>query len=270
MAGAAAGGCGSSGGERARVAGYVQRVNRVEVKLSVPLALVTRTATAFVGQPAAGPSRLTATQAQAIRAGAVRVGRAVHELAALPAPTPAAHLRALLLRLAGSQLQLTRELSRLVAVAPRFYAALGRLGPATVALERVLLQSQGYGSAAVAGVFAAKAAALRSFRATTSSILAALGPLRPPAVLRPSFVAARASLQGMGSSAGQLATALQTGTSATAAVAAFDRAAAAQTSAVVRRAQAAATRAYDRRRERLTTLAESIAREEARLQRTLR
>lgn len=267
---ALAAGCGSGSSPRTRVAAYIQRVNRVELKLAVPLAIVTRTATAFVGQPPFGPSRRTAGQARALHRAAARVSVAVRELAGLPAPAPAAHLRRLLISLAGSQLRLARELARLVAVAPRFYAALRGLGPATVRLEDVLVQSQGYGSAAVAAVYAAKEAALRRFSATTRSILGELRPLRPPAVLRPSYDAAVGSLRGMGRSAGQLATALQAGASATAAVAGFDRAAAAEGSAVTVRAQAAAARAYENERARLTTLTDSIAREETRLERTLR
>ena len=270
MLAALAAGCGSGSSPRTRVAGYIQSVNRAELKLAVPLALVTRTATAFLGQPPSAPSRRTAGQARALRRAAARFTVAVRDLAQLPAPAPARHLRRLLLSLAGSQLRLARELAELVAVAPRLYAALAGLGPATVRLEGVLVQSQGYGSAAVAAVYAAKEAALRRFSATTGAILAELRPLRPPAVLRPSYHAAVGSLLGMGASARELATALQTGASAAAAVAAFDRAAAAEGSAVTVRAQAAAARAYDDQRARLATLTDAIAREETRLERTLR
>jgi hypothetical protein len=192
--------------------------------------------------------------------------------AALSTPPAAQHLRTLLLKLTDEQAAMTRELADLVDFLPRFSLALGWLGPATRRLEVALSQRSASGAAAVAAVFAAKAAALRQFQASVNGTLAKLRRLRPPAVSKPTDDAQVASLKGMGSSAGALATALAAGGSASVQplLLQFDRAATSTQSVGVQKAEIAAARAYDRRSATLTQLSQAVTEERLRLANTLR
>jgi hypothetical protein len=109
---------------------------------------------------------------------------------------------------------MTREVAELVVFLPRFQAALEPLAPDTNRLEVVLSQQSAYGQAAVAAVFAAKAAALRQFRGEVDGVAGQLRKLQPPAVSKPSYDGQLTSLTGMATSAGRLATALETGAQA--------------------------------------------------------
>jgi hypothetical protein len=157
---------------------------------------------------------------------------------------------------------------------PRFSAALAPLGPATISLERVLTQTQAYGTAAVAALYTAKAQALRHFQGVTTGIvtrLHRLHRLHPPRVSMPQYRAELGSLTGMSSASGRLAGALAGGTpgNVTTLLVAFDRAAASTRSRSAQRAQIAAIKAYDAGAARLNRLSSAVAVERLRLANTL-
>lgn len=270
-----AAGCGGHGGsDRARAAAYVRQVNRIERTLDAPLALVTSTSTK-VGATGGGSGpaalRLARTRAAALRGAErqIRAGRA--RLAALTTPVSARPLSALLVTLAGRQAQLTEQTARLITFLPAYAAALQRLGPATLALEKVLAVNHAPGSAAVQSVYSRKAAALRTFATTVRAISARLRRLSPPAVSMPGYRAQLASLTGMRSASGQLAAALAAGrtTGLTTLLGRFDRAAAANSTRAVSAAQQAAVRRYDAQVNALSTLSGEAQTERERLAGTL-
>lgn len=270
-AGLAVAGCGSSNqGPAHRQAAYVTQVNRIESRLAAPLQVVTRTSAQFAVHRTQS-ARATRAQEAALVAALGRIRQARAQLAALPAPASAAHLRALLLKLAGQQAYLTQQTARLVTFLPAFTAVMRPLAPATVRLERVLAISQANGAAAVQAVYAEKAAALRTFHGSVEGVLARLRRLDPPKVSLPQYRAQIASLTGMARSATRLADVIAGGQTSAAAplLASFDRAAASAQSRSVQRAQAAAVRGYDAEVARVNTLSADAERERLRLAQTL-
>jgi hypothetical protein len=267
-------GCGQQSRNRTQVATYVRRVSTIEAKLATPVAAVTRAGAAFAaaGRKPASLTRaaLSGQEATLARAQA-QIESQDRALRGLSTPPAARMLRSLLVRFTGSEIALTHELARMVAFMPRFNSELTPLAPAATRLARVLGQRKAAGAAAVTALFAAKAGALRGFEATTAHITARLALLAPPAVLRPQYNAQLASLRGMGTSAGRLASALAGGapTNVTPLLLAFDRAAAATHTSGALRAQTAAVRAYSSRVARLATLAQAIANERLRLANTV-
>jgi hypothetical protein len=260
--------CGQQANGRPRVARYIGQVNRIETALTAPLTTISQISAAVAGSArhpltTAGAEvrgrQLVAALAQ-IEAG----GRRLRDLAA---PSAAGGLRALLLRYTSDEAALTRQLELLVGFLPRFTRALGPLGPALAALERALTVHQASGSAAVAAVYRAKAAALRRFERVADGIAGRVARLSPPAVSRPAYTAQLRSLRGMSASAGRLAAALAGGApgDVTPLLVAFDRAALATRSRAAQKAEIAAVRSYDARSSQLTSLADAIARERFRL-----
>lgn len=264
-------GCGShSSAGRTRTAAYVRQVNRIEVTLTGPLALVTRTSTKIADVSThAGPAavHLADTEAASLRGAERKISAAQAQLTALAAPAPARRLRSLLIRLAADQARLTEQTARLITFLPAYSAELRPLAPATLTLERTLAVNQAAGATAVQTVYAHKAAALRAFATAVSGILGRLHRLTPPAVSMPGYRAQVASLSGMRSASDQLATALGAGRTSglTALLTRFDRAAAANSSVTVARAQQAAERRYDAQVTALSTLSGQAQAERARL-----
>jgi hypothetical protein len=271
------GGCGSGSQNtsRAGVARYVAAVNATERQLSAPLADVTRTIVAYSqaarskrGVAAAAPP---AAEAQSLLRDGAQIDNLRGRLAALPAPAPARQLRAQLVELVDRQATLTRQMAKLVRFLPGFSLAMAPLGPALLRLERVLSISQAQGSAAVAQVYAEKAAALLDFRGVAVGILQALRSLDPPTVSVPPYRAQVRAVGTMVSTAGALARALSAGSAAQARplLIAFSQAAAGPSSVAAQRARIAAIRAYDARLRSLNRLAEQASRERLRLSKTL-
>jgi hypothetical protein len=271
-----AGGCGHATSQRALVASYIKRVDRIEAELTQPLAAVSQAGSEFVAERAAGASSandlLTLAHERALLRGWVQIRALGRELSAVKAPRPAVHLRALLLELIDGQAKMTREVAQLVVFVPRFAASLRPLGAATAQLARVLSEHQAFGPAAVAAVFAAKAGALRGFKADIGAVLMRLRRLHPPAVARPSYDAQLAALEGMSSSAGQLASALDGGaqSSVSQLLLEFDRAATSNQTIAAQRAQIAAVSAYNAQGAKLTGLTREIELERLRLANALR
>jgi hypothetical protein len=265
-----AAGCGTqSHSQRPAVAKYVTQVNQIESALTNPLSQVTRSGAAFASQLKSGPvteGPLVNSTAHDLTHALAKIRAAQVRLALVPAPVPARHLRSLLLALTAGEAAMTAELTRLVVYLPRFDAALAGLGPAAISLERVLAQTA-TGQSAVSALYASKAAALRRFQLAVGLVLARLRKLQPPAVSKPGYTAELASLRGMASSAGGLASALTSGSLSkiNPLLLSFDRAATQSHSRAVQRAQIAAVRAYDGKSTKLTKLQSQIAEERLRL-----
>jgi hypothetical protein len=222
--------------------------------------------------PQSGSAAAVANQRERALLGAWRQIRAAQaRLAALPAPPPAAHLRERLLQLNGRQADLTLQAARLEAFLPQFADVVKPLVPATTRLERVLAVNQASGASAVAQVYAQKAQALRSFRGQVESIKARLLGLTPPRVLLPNYRTELRALDGMASSAGQLATALASGQpgNVTPQITAFAKAAAAPGAPAVRQAETVAIEAYDRQVAQVSQMAADAQRERLRRSNTL-
>jgi hypothetical protein len=263
-------GCGShSHSQRPAVAKYVTQVNHIESKLTTPLSQVTRAGASFASQLRSGPvteGPLVNSTEQTLAAALAKIRATEVDLALLPAPVPARHLRSLLLALTAGEARMTAQVARLVAYLPRFDAALAGLGPAAVSLEHVLAHTA-TGQSAVNALYASKAAALQRFQLAVGLVLARLRRLQPPAVSKPGYTAELASLRGMASSAGGLAAALSSGSlgKVSSLLLRFDEAATQSHSRAVQRAQIAAVRAYDGESARLTKLQSQIAEERLRL-----
>lgn len=265
-----AAGCGShSETQRPAVAKYVTQVNHIESTLTNPLAQVTRAGSSFASQLKSGPvteGPLVNAAEQTLSTALAKIRAAQVRLALLSAPVPARHLRSLLLTLTAGEASMTAEVTRLVAYLPRFDAALAGLAPAASSLEHVLARTA-TGQAAVTALYATKAAALQRFQLSVKLVLARLRKLAPPEVSKPGYSAELASLRGMASSAGGLATALRAGSlgKVDPLLVSFDKAATESHSTAVQRAQIAAVRAYDGESTKLTKLESKIAQERQRL-----
>ncbi|HEY1776361.1 MAG TPA: hypothetical protein VGG41_09405 [Solirubrobacteraceae bacterium] len=279
-------GCGGSSQDtgRRQLAGYLAAVDRIERQLASPLSTVDsvdrqltassarrRPGTATTGQ-ATGPasSRAVRTPAQQQRALArahAQITAVTARLRALTAPVPARHLKTLIVTLAVRQAALAVQTERLIAFGPGFTSSLRPLGPAVSKLERVLSVNQAYGAAAVQEVYAQKAAALRRFAATLSTVLASLARLRPPSSSQPTDAAEQRSLTRMRAAALTVAGDLSTGrtTDISGALKQFDRAAKLPASRSAQQAERVAIRAYDRQVGELSSLAADANRERVRL-----
>jgi hypothetical protein len=265
-----AAGCGQAApSERAQVARYLVQVNPVEKALSQPLSVVSKNGAAFARNQGkvVGPfGRFEAGSDETDLVGALADIRRIRgELAAIPAPPVAAHLRALLLELVDRQAILTWQTAELVSFLPAFQTAMKPLGPALVQLERALAsRSPASSAAAVQAIYARKAYGMQLFQYRIRLILAALARISPPAVSQPSYAFQVRSLRQMAARAGRLASALLSGkvSGVPGLLAALERAIYLPHSLAAQRAQIAAVRAYDAKISELAQLAQQA--EEAR------
>jgi hypothetical protein len=267
-------GCGhSSSSERPAVARYVTRVNRIEAKLAAPLASITSIGAQFARAQGVGGGSLSGFVEQSTMSTALRrIAALRRQLAAVRAPSPAAKLRDLLLEVIDAELRAARQLQKLVVFLPRFNAALAPLGADIARLETVLSRQSAYGAAAVAAVYAEKAAALRRFQSSLEAVLAKLRRLDPPAVSKPDYAAQVHALTGMSSNAGKLASALARdpqGSDVPPLLVAFDRAAASAQSASAQKAHRSAVRSYNAQLARINRLSQDAEAERTRLAATL-
>lgn len=279
-------GCGGSSQDtgRRQLAGYLAAVDRIERQLASPLSTVDsvdrqltassarrRPGTATTGQatvPASSRAvRTPAQQQRALARAHAQITAVTARLRALTAPVPARHLKTLIVTLAVRQAALAVQTERLIAFGPGFTSSLRPLGPAVSKLERVLSVNQAYGAAAVQEVYAQKAAALRRFAATLSTVLASLARLRPPSSSQPTDAAEQRSLTRMRAAALTVAGDLSTGrtTDISGALKQFDRAAKLPASRSAQQAERVAIRAYDRQVGELSSLAADANRERVRL-----
>jgi hypothetical protein len=264
---------GSQDRTRRQISAYLAAADRIERQLATPLSTVDtvdRQLTAGSGQGRATTSSVPLTpaaQERRMRQAAGQIGAVTARLHALAAPVPAAHLKSLLVALAGRQADLAVQTERLIAFIPGFSHSLRPLGAAVSALERVLAINQASSAAGVQRVYGQKAAALRGFARKLDGILASLRSLHPPTSSQPTYAAERRSLNRMKAAATALAGDLAGGHTAGIAgvLRAFDRAAALPASRSTQEAERAAVRAYDRQVGELSTLVAEANRERLRL-----
>jgi hypothetical protein len=280
---AACGGSSQDTGRR-QLAGYLTAVDRIERQLASPLTTVDsvdrqltassakrHAGTATNGQatvPASAPAiRTPAQQQQALARAHAQIAAVTARLRALTAPVPARHLKTLIVTLAARQAALAVQTERLIAFGPAFTSSLRPLGPAVSKLESVLSVNRANGAAAVQEVYAQKAAALRRFAATLSTVLVSLGRLRPPSSSQPTDAAEQRSLTRMRAAALTVAADLSAGrtTDISGVLKQFDRAARLPASRAAQQAERAAIRAYDRQVGELSSLAADANRERVRL-----
>jgi hypothetical protein len=263
-------GCGQRSTQRQAVATYLKKVDQIERQLVRPLSTVTSTGRQFAQEQRAGGTLtglLTSSHEQQLLHADAQITAARAHLAAVHAPVPASKLRVLLLQIVDGQMKLTRELAQLVSFLPRYTAALRPLGPATLKLEAALTRQTAVGPAGVAAVYAAKAAALRRFKAAVDGILNQLRQLQPPLLQRPGYRTQLASLHGMSTSAARLANSLHAGPQGNVQqlLSEFDRAATLNQTVGAQKAQIAAIRAYDGEIVRLNHLTRAAEQERLRL-----
>lgn len=267
--GLALAGCGHTPSQRANVATYLKQVNRIERSLTRPLSAVASAGSQFASEQRSGGSLIgltTASHEQALLHAWGQIVSARRRLTAVRVPAPARHLQSLLVQVVSGQAQLTHELAQLVSFLPHYSQVLRPLVPAIRHLRSTLDQPGAPGSS-VASVDATKATALRRFKASVDGILRRLHQLHPPAVQRPSYRTQLASLRGMSTSAGQLADALQSGTSANlrTLLLRFERAETLDTTVPAQKAEIAAVRAYDGQSQKLAELSQAAQQERLRL-----
>lgn len=269
-------GCGQqSSSPRAQLAVYLKHVQRTETAFQAPLAEVAKVGS-VLAQEQKGNSLLGSLAGATNEASLLQASRRLEvlrtQLATIPAPGAAGHLRRLLLELADRQTALAHELARLVVFLPAFTTALGPLAPATQRLQAALAAPSISGTAAaVAAAYDFKAAALQRFAAVVARITVALRSLHPPAVWAPAYAAQAASLIGMRAYAQRLAAALRSGQTSQFAslIVAFDRAATLSQTVTAQRARIHAVRIYDAEVQAQNTLAAAIEVERLRLARVL-
>ena len=260
--------------QREAVASYLKHVDRIESALTRPLSTVTSAGNQFAQEQARGgtlTNLVTASHRQALLGAWSQIVALRARLAAVKAPPAATRLRGLLVQIVDGQAALTRELAQLVDFLPRFSAALRPLAPATRHLQRALSQQSTSSSAGVAAAYASKAAALRQFQHAVDGVVAHLRGLQPPPVSHPQYQTQLASLQGMSSSAGRLASVLVAGQQGSIAhlLTEFDQAASINQTTAAQKAQIAAVRAYDGESARLKQLSQAAEEERLRLANTL-
>jgi hypothetical protein len=262
--------------QRPAVARYITQAGQIEAQLATPLAAVTQAGAEFAqnqgGRHATSVGRLEgASDESALQHAWAQIQSLRRRLAAVPAPAPAARLRAMLLELTDLEARSTREVSSLVVFVPRFATALAPLGSATHRLEVTLSQPSASGSTAVAAAYASKATALRRFKRAVDGIRGRLEHLHPPQVSESGYRAQLAALAGMSATAAKLATVLDGGAQGDVQqlLTEFDRAALSTQSRAVQKAQIASIRAYDSQSEKLAELSTQIDRERQRLANTV-
>lgn len=254
------------------MARYVTQVNHIESQLARPLASITNIGVQFAqAQGVAGGSLSGFVEHGQMLGALQQVGRLRGRLASLSTPPPATRLRRALLQLIDAQVQMARQLQTLVVFLPRFNAALRPLGDDIKRLEVVITRQSAYGTAAVAAVYAQKAAALRGFESSLEAILAKLHRLHPPVVSKPDYDAQVGAVSGMALNAGRLADALERDPQGNLQplLTAFDQAAAGAQSPAALRAHARAVRAYNRQVARINQLSQDAELERTRLATTL-
>jgi len=188
--------CGS--GTHTKISRYLESVQHEEQLTAGPLQQVSTANRDFArSRNSAKLDRELATSERTLRG--LR-----KNLAALEAPVQARRLRALLLQLLDREVALAREVRDLAAFMPRYQAALRPVPPASAKLQAKLAET-GKGDAAVKALDASKADELTAYAETLGSVLAAVRPLRPPTVWKPTYVQQVSSLEKLRKSALALA-----------------------------------------------------------------
>src|SRR4051812_48387945 len=170
--------------------------------MSLPFARVRTAFQHFGDKPAAG-----ADEARQLVAAERTLRTLERRLSALPAPAPAGKLRRLLVRLAGVEAAIAREVQGLALFMPRLSAYLARSRSAAAALGNALAavtypkatsvkggpkeiaQAKTAYAAEADAAAAAQADALEEYEGNVTPVIEGLRSLRPPAVMKPTYEA---------------------------------------------------------------------------------
>jgi hypothetical protein len=251
-----AAGCGGTS-RRAVVGRYIDSVNAVDAKLAEPLRTISLADHDFAQRHSDTSSVLVR-----LRSSEARIHVLARRLATVPAPPEARTLRRLLLELLGHEQSLVGEVEKMAVFIPAFNRALAPLAAADAQLRPTLARKT---------TPAMKAAALARFRSRVGAAEARVRTLRPPPSSTPTWSQQLATLERVGTAAGALETALlaKQASAIPKLVHEFDVAASSSQALPAQRAEIAAIVAYDKRIKSLDGLGTRIAREEARLERTV-
>jgi len=271
--------------QRRSVSAYIDSVNAIENQMHRPL---TRVMLAYRHFTASGPARTNPVPELA--AAAQTLARLDRRLSALAAPPEAKNLRALLVRLVGEQVAVTREVQRLAAFAPQYaavlraaHAASTQLGVALHAVKipkphalrgtkKQILAAQVQYQADSTAAAAAQADAIDAYDRSVARVVDRLRNLRPPASLTPTYRAQLRSLRDAAAAGSRLADQLRKPDRAS--VPALGRQFTVATreagTLVVQREEIAAIRAYNARARALSSSSADVERELARLQANLK
>jgi hypothetical protein len=263
------------------VAGYIKAVDQIQQQMRAQLTNTVKAYRAFASGSTPAKT-LTPQLAQA----ELTLRRLQRRIVALPAPAPAKHLRALLIRLTGSEVSIAREVGRLSAFAPRYSALLKQAKKAGVELSRALAavkspkahkirgtkkqvkKAQAAFTAAAAAAAAKQADAVDAYDAKIAVVQQRLRKLVPPRVMSPTYWTQLHTLEASRTSG--LALALELRKRNRSHVAVFGRkftlAARLAGSVSAQTAQIAAINGYNRRVRAIGTLQGDLQQEVARLQ----
>ena len=253
-------GCGES--RSSQIADYLRQVDAAQNKLAGAMHQVSVANEAF----AKGGGRSVSHTGALLQAQDTLV-QLRGQVAAIPTPPDAKHLRALLLELLDREVALSKELRTLAIFLPSFDADLHPLVRADATLKGELGKSTS-GKAASVALDAAKARALEAYAATSDGVIARLRRLDPPPVWKPAYTSQLSELEQLSRSASQLGAAIAAGRAAAVPplLRRFDAAAAVDRSVANQKAQIAAVDAYDREIRSLDTIARRIEVERVHLQ----
>jgi hypothetical protein len=263
------------------VAAYIKDVDGIQQQMQAQLTKTVKAYRAF----ASGGTIVKTLTPQLLQAEQT-LRRLERRIVALPAPAPATHLRALLIKLTGSEVSVAHEVERLSAFAPQYSAILKQAKTAGAELSRGLAavkppkahkirgtkkqvqKAQAAFAAAASAAAAQQADAVDAYAAKIALIEARLRRLHPPPVMTPSY---RTQLQTLDASRRSgLALALELRKTKRSRVAVLGRkftlAARIAGSVSAQKAQIAAIKAYNVRVRAIGTLQGAIQQELARLQ----
>ncbi len=254
-------GCGGNSKHQA-VTTYINRVNNTERALAVPFAAVSQANESFAGKKK--DPHVDADLAKA----EVTMRRLETNIANVPAPPEARHLRALLLELLGDEVALTKEVHALATFMPQFESALHPLPAVSASLKKALGQTA-KGDAATKALDAQKASELEAYAGTLDGVIANLRLLEPPAMWKPGYDTQLVSLVELRATALALAQAIHRSdaTAIPGLLRRFDAAASADQTVAAQKRQIAAVKAYDNKIKEIVLVARQVQSERGRLQR---
>lgn len=269
---------------RALVA-YIHNVDATEARMNYSLSKVFAAYQAF-----AHSKTITAhTRAQLAQA-ETTLTTLRRQIAAIPAPSDVAQLRADVLRLVGGEAKITHEVNLLARFSPAFSALLARMQKAASTLGRKLAsiqpptphtirgtkaqiaKAQAAFAAASAQAAAGQADAVTAYDGVVLSVLAAMRKLSPPPVLAPALRSEVDGLVATNHAGERLAATLRQSqrTDVSKLARAFTIATRSSQTLAAQRAEVAAVKAYNARVRSLGADAAAVQREIARLQQTVR
>ncbi len=271
----------SSSPKHNAVARYIKDVDQIQQQMQAQLTNTVKAYRAFAsgGTPAK-------TLAPQLAQAELTLRRLQHRIVALPAPAPARHLRALLIRLTGTEVSTAHEVGQLSAFAPRYSALLKWARTAGVELSHALAavkppkahrirgtkkqvrKAQAKFAAAALAAAAQQADAVDAYDAKIAAVVRGLRKLDPPPVMRPAYRTQLQTLEASRTAGSALAQELRKKKRSRVAVFGrrFTLAARIAGSVSAQKAQIAAIKAYNHRVRSIGTVQGDIQQELARLQ----